>query len=260
MKIIFNFEIVYFCGYVVFAFLGTFYSDFYFCFLLLEVVQRFKTLRNVLMAIKNSYKELILTFILWIIVVYYFSIFGYSFFRDSFPFENDCNTMYRCFATLFYQNNKMDNGIGGYLNNKYIEANAKKKNPFDKRFWYEELFNLILKILIVQMVSGIIIDNFAVLRDQETEMISDMKNICTICSLKREEIVKIYNKYGKNYNDHIKYDHKIFNYIFYIIYLYKKDNTEFTGMESYVNDLVFVQKDITWFPNHQLYIAKSGEL
>jgi hypothetical protein len=92
------------------------------------------------------------------------------------------------------------------------------------------------------------------------EMISDMKNICTICSLKREEIVKIYNKYGKNYNDHIKSDHKIFNYIFYIIYLYKKDNTEFTGMESYVNDLVFIQKDITWFPNHQLYIAKPGEL
>ncbi len=258
MKIIFNFEIVYYCGYVIFAFLGTFYSDFYFCFLLLEVVQRLKTLRNVLMAIKNPYKELILTFILWIIVVYYFAIFGYSFFTKYFPEKNDCNTMYRCFATLFYQNNKMDNGIGGYLNTKYVET--KKKNPFNERFWYDELFNLILKILIVQMVSGIIIDNFAVLREQEMEMISDMKNICTICSLKREEIVKIYNKYGKNYNDHIKSDHKIFNYIFYIIYLYKKDNTEFTGMESYVNDLVFIQKDITWFPNHQLYIAKPGEL
>ena len=258
MKIIFNFEIVYYCGYVIFAFLGTFYSDFYFCFLLLEVVQRLKTLRNVLMAIKNPYKELILTFILWIIVVYYFSIFGYSFFTQYFPEENDCNTMYRCFATLFYQNNKMDNGIGGYLESKYIPS--KKKNPFNQRFWYDELFNLILKVLIVQMVSGIIIDNFAVLREQEMEMIFDMKNICTICSLKREAIIKIYNKYGKNYNDHIKSDHKIFNYIFYIIYLYKKDNTEFTGMESYVNDLVFIQKDITWFPNHQLYIAKPGEL
>ena len=39
-KIIFNFEIIYYCGYVIFAFLGTFYSDFYFCFLLLEVVLR----------------------------------------------------------------------------------------------------------------------------------------------------------------------------------------------------------------------------
>lgn len=258
LRFFFNFEVFYYCAYVVFAFLGMYFSDFYFAFLLLEVVQRFKTLRNVLMAIKNPYKELFLTFILWIILIYYFAIFGYTFFRSDFPNENDCSSLVRCVATIFYENNKMDNGIGGYL--KTIHTPDRSQNPFIGRFWYDEIFNLVLKILIIQMISGIIIDNFAVLRIKEVEMIQDMKNICTICSLKREEIMKIYDKRGKTYYDHIGKDHKIFNYIFYIIYLYKKDVTEFTGIESYVYELAFNQKDITWFPSEKLYIAKEGEI
>ena len=98
------------------------------------------------------------------------------------------------------------------------------------------------------MVAGIIIDNFAKLRNQEIVMLNDMNNICTVCSLKRDEIEKIYEKYSKSYNEHVKLDHNLFNYIFYMIYLYNKDKTEFSGMESYVNDLVFNQRDITWFP------------
>ena len=257
-RLIFNFEVIYYFAYVVFAFLGTFESDFFFAFLLLEIVQRFKTLRNVLSAIKNPYKELVLTFILWIILIYYFAIFAYAFFRDDFPYEQDCNSLIRCVAVIFYENNRMDNGISGYLRKR--QEIVFGHNPFTGRFWYDELFNLILKILIIQMISGIIIDNFAVLREEEVEMISDMKNICTICSLKREAIVKIYNKYGMEYTDHIIRDHHIFNYIFYIIYLFKKDKTEFTGIESYLYELAFNQKDITWFPIDQLYIAKPGEL
>ena len=91
-------------------------------------------------------------------------------------------------------------------------------------------------------------------------MIYDMYNICTICSLKKEKIKEIYKNYGKDDFIHQKKDHNIFNYILYIIYLYKKEKTELNGMESYIYESAFVQKDITWFPIDQLYIAKPGEL
>ena len=87
-----------------------------------------------------------------------------------------------------------------------------------------------------------------------------MKNICTICSLNRKDITDVYERRGKTYHDHISEDHKIFNYVFYIIYLYKKDITEFTGIESYIYDLAVLQKEISWFPLEKLYIAKDGEL
>jgi hypothetical protein len=98
------------------------------------------------------------------------------------------------------------------------------------------------------MIAGIIVDRFAMLRKEETDMVYDMHNKCTICGLKKEDIEKIYDIYKKNYNTHTKYDHNIFNYIYYIIYLNIKRKTEFTGMESYVYQMVFKQKDITWFP------------
>jgi len=258
-EIITSFSIIYYTGVVVFGFLGIYKSNFFFSYLLLEIVTRFKTLQNVLVAIKNPYKELILIFILWIILIYYFSIIGYVWFRDTeFPRpDKDCNSLLKCVATIFHQNNRMDNGISGYLKprNKYPS-----KNPFTWRFFYDEIGNLMLKILIVNMISGIIIDNFAALRRSETEMIYDMNNICTICSLKKDKIIKVYKSYGKDYSTHQNVDHFVFNYIFYIIYLYKKEKTELNGMESYIYESAFIQKDITWFPSKKLYIAKPEEL
>ena len=258
-EIVTSFSILYYTGVVVFGFLGNYKSNFFFSYLLLEIVTRFKTLQNVLVAIKNPYKELILIFILWIILIYYFSIIGYVWFRDSeFPRpDKDCNSLLKCVATIFHQNNRMDNGISGYLNPR----NEKQgKNPFTWRFFYDEIGNLMLKILIVNMISGIIIDNFAALRKRETLMIYDMNNICTICSLKKDKIIKVYKNYGKDYYIHQNVDHFVFNYIFYIIYLYKKEKTELNGMESFIYESAFVQKDITWFPIKKLYIAKPEEL
>jgi hypothetical protein len=180
-------------------------------------------------------------------LIYFFTLIAYFFFRQDFKKpEEDCSNVLRCLATIFYFNNKNDNGIAAYL--KEYDLGAEHPNPFNARFFYDQLFNLIVKILIIQMVAGIIIDNFAKLRNQEWSMIQDMNNVCTICGLKKEEIEKVYDRFGRSYNDHIQKDHNIFNYIYYIIYLYKKDKTEFNGMETFINDMVFHVKDITWFP------------
>lgn len=254
IKIFLSFEIIYYCLYLGFAFLGIDGSDFFFAFLLFEIVMRVKTLNNVLNAIRNPIKELMLTLILWIILVYYFSLVAYFFFYDSFK-ENDCNNLLKCLSIIFYQNIKNDNGIASYLS-PIISGND-SRNPFQWRFFFDQFFNLIVKILIVQIVSGIIIDNFAKLRNDEIEMIYDMNNICTICSLERDKIEKIYEKFGKSYSSHIKEDHNMFNYVYYIINIYNKDTTEFTGMESYIYEMVFRQKDITWIPLNRMYYLEE---
>ena len=100
------------------------------------------------------------------------------------------------------------------------------------------------------MVGGIIIDNFAKLRNDESDMTFEMNNVCTICGMNRDDIEKIYDKLGKTYQDHINDDHDPFNYIFYLFYINKKDSTEYTGMESYIWNMAYVQKDITWFPEN----------
>jgi len=220
--------------------------DFFFAFLLLEVIIRIKTLRNVLMAIRNPFKELVLTMLLWIILVYFASIFLYSFFQSYLRFPNACQSLAICVATVFYEANKWDAGIGEYLN--YVRVDVNNKNPLHPRFWYDQIFNLLVKVLLVEIVAGIIIDNFARLRTIETEMMYDMGNICTICGLKKDEIEKL-SPSGWSFDDHINVDHNLFNYVHYIISLFKKDRVEYTGTESYIGEMVFEQKDITWFPS-----------
>jgi hypothetical protein len=246
LRTFFNFEVIYYICYITAAVLGFISVDFYFAFLLLEVITRFKTLKNVIMAIRNPIKELFLTFLLWIMLIYFFAVIAYANFRNDFKSETDCPDLVRCLATIFYESNKYDNGISLYL--KPIPVGSENRNPLTARFFYDQLFNLIVKILIIQMVAGIIIDNFAKLRKEEMDMIKDMNTICTICGLKKDDIEKVYDKYGRSYEDHMQKDHNIFNYIFYIIYLHKKDKTEFNGMESYVYKMAFLEKDITWFP------------
>jgi len=150
---------------------------------------------------------------------------------------------------MLYQTNRNDDGVGSYFIPQDI--NQINTNPFTIFYIYNVLFTLIIKIVVIQMVGGIIVDNFAKLRDLESDMVYDINNVCSICGNKRVDIEKIYDKYGKTYIDHIKNDHAPINYVFYIYYLSKKDNTEFTGMESFVYNLVFNEKDITWFPENK---------
>ena len=50
-----------------------------------------------------------------------------------------------------------------------------------------------------------------------------------------------------NFEIHIKEDHNLWNYLFFIGYLKNKDQTEFTGIESYVIDQIQAG-EINWFP------------
>ncbi len=137
-------------------------------------------------------------------------------------------------------------GISNIFEGEIIDA--ENRNPVTPLFWLKTTEFIFVKLLFSLVVGGIIIDNFALLRNKELEMINDMTNVCTICGQKRQDIEKTTSTNGHNFQEHIKYDHNIFNYIYYIIYLHKKDPNEFTGFDSYVSDLAFNQKDISWFP------------
>ena len=51
------------------------------------------------------------------------------------------------------------------------------------RIIFDTGFNFVLIIIMMNIVSGIIIDTFGLLRDQETEKEQDKKSNCFICGL-----------------------------------------------------------------------------
>lgn len=44
----------------------------------------------------------------------------------------------------------------------------------------------------------------------------------------------------------------MWNYLYYIAYLQDKDETEYTGIESYINDKI-TKYDYSWFPINRLF-------
>ena len=50
---------------------------------------------------------------------------------------------------------------------------------------------------------------------------------------------------------HIKKDHYMWNYVFFLAYLQDKDDTEYTGIESYIDEKLEKQDFTSWFPFHK---------
>ena len=75
--------VVYYCAYVVFTWLGNFVSSFFFAFHLLDLLHRVETLKAVVKSVTYNGRQLIMTVLLVAVVVYIYTIFGFSIFRDT---------------------------------------------------------------------------------------------------------------------------------------------------------------------------------
>mmetsp|Transcript_30987 Transcript_30987/g.28186 ORF Transcript_30987/g.28186 Transcript_30987/m.28186 type:complete len:139 (+) Transcript_30987:1312-1728(+) len=137
-----------------------------------------------------------------------------------------------CFLNVFDFTFKANGGIGGYLS----EINEYNSSKIDwVRFVFDNLANIILVIITINIVSGIIIDTFGSIRKKEVEKNKDLQGICFICGYNKEILDRqTATNYG--FTTHIKKDHCMWNYLFFIAYLQYKDETEYTGIESYVHD------------------------
>lgn len=151
--------------------------------------------------------------------------------------------------TILHQCFKFDGGIGSYLayKNELGEKNKSSYFPTNfKRFAYDNLFMIIMMIVMIDVVSGIIIDTFGSLREEADQLKKDVKNFCFICGQDRESLDKL--RIGKSgFTEHIKKEHYMWNYLFYIAYIKDKSETELTGLESYVKAKI-EKEDISWFP------------
>lgn len=94
------------------------------------------------------------------------------------------------------------------------------------RFIYDMIYITFFGLLFGNIVSGLMLDAFGSLREEADALDDDKKNTCYICNIPRETI----EKEGKKFSDHIKNKHFLWNYIYYIYVLERKNPTEFTGL------------------------------
>ncbi len=110
-------------------------------------------------------------------------------------------------------------------------------------------FAVVITILL-NIIFGIIIDTFGELRQRKADTEEDIANKCFICSIDRYTFDR-YTQGG--FLVHIKEEHNMWQYIFFMVHLNVKDPNNYTGAESFVKSCVD-NLDASWFPVSQVSI------
>ena len=71
--------------------MGIYYHPFCFAFHLTEVCIRYETLKPVIHTIGQAYFALAMTLLLFVMIIYWFSVFGFRFFHYHYIFNNEAN-------------------------------------------------------------------------------------------------------------------------------------------------------------------------
>uniref|UniRef100_A0A8C3AXX9 Inositol 1,4,5-trisphosphate receptor n=1 Tax=Cyclopterus lumpus TaxID=8103 RepID=A0A8C3AXX9_CYCLU len=279
---------IYHLGYAIICVLGLFVHEFFYSFLLFDLVIREETLLNVIKSVTRNGRSIILTAVLAIFLVYFFSIIGFLFLKDDFrmnvdrlpapgqktlvvlptiidcsydkgfcytaSYENDgtervCDTLLMCIITVLNQGLRNGGGVGDILRRP-----SKEEPLFAARVVYDLLFFFIVIIIVLNLIFGVIIDTFADLRSEKQRKEEILKTTCFICGLERD---KFDNK-TVSFEEHIKSEHNMWHYLYFLVLVRVKDPTEYTGPESYVAQMIG-EKNLEWFPRMRAMSLVSSE-
>ncbi|KAI9493708.1 hypothetical protein BDB00DRAFT_822221 [Zychaea mexicana] len=235
---------------LVFSLLGL-YSPGFYSIHLLDFAFRDRILQGVIASITLNVSSITRTAILGVIVVYIHSVVAYVFFREEFDVTKGlhCSTLTQCFVTALSHGVRSGGGIGDILEPDALE------DPRGWRTAFEMSFFLLVVVFLLNAIFGIIFDTFGHLRDERSSIQHDMKNTCFICSIPSVEFQRLAKK---GFEDHVRHDHNIWQYLFFLVHLKTKDRTEYTGPESYVSECL-KEANYSFFPVNRALCLKQGE-
>uniref|UniRef100_A0A8C8SIL2 Inositol 1,4,5-trisphosphate receptor n=1 Tax=Pelusios castaneus TaxID=367368 RepID=A0A8C8SIL2_9SAUR len=295
---IMDMEFLYHVAYIVTSILGLFVHELFYSILLFDLIYREETLFNVIKSVTRNGRSILLTALLALILVYLFSIVGFLFLKDDFILEVDrlpdnkskdsplgmqrnmeafmescsddkiscssvpdvlrdeeddseraCDTLLMCIVTVLNHGLRNGGGVGDILRKP-----SKDESLFPARVIYDLLFFFIVIIIVLNLIFGVIIDTFADLRSEKQKKEEILKTTCFVCGLERD---KFDNK-TVSFEEHIKYEHNMWNYLYFIVLVRVKNKTDYTGPESYVAQMI-KNKNLDWFPRMRAMSLVSNE-
>ncbi|KAM4609857.1 LOW QUALITY PROTEIN: inositol 1,4,5-trisphosphate-gated calcium channel ITPR3-like [Polymixia lowei] len=283
-------EFIYHLAYVLTSLFGLCVHELFYSILLFDLIYREETLFNVIKSVTRNGRSILLTALLALILVYLFSIVGFLCLKNDFIMEVDplpqipaepgqseasqdflnscsadevsctaettavtteeeeepsseraCDTLLMCIVTVLNHGLRNGGGVGDVLRKP-----SKNEPLFPARVVYDLLFYFIVIIIVLNLIFGVIIDTFADLRSEKQKKEEILKTTCFICGLERD---KFDNK-TVSFEEHIKLEHNIWNYLYFIVLVREKNRTDYTGPESYVAHMI-KNKNLDWFPRMQ---------
>uniref|UniRef100_A0A7N6F8G3 Inositol 1,4,5-trisphosphate receptor n=1 Tax=Anabas testudineus TaxID=64144 RepID=A0A7N6F8G3_ANATE len=169
--------------------------------------------------------------------------------QDRNNMERTCDSLLMCIVTVLSHGLRSGGGVGDVLRKP-----SKEEPLFAARVIYDLLFFFMVIIIVLNLIFGVIIDTFADLRSEKQKKEEVLKTTCFICGLERD---KFDNK-TVTFEEHIKEEHNMWHYLFFIVLVKVKDSTEYTGPESYVAEMI-KEHNLDWFPRMRAMSLVSSD-
>ncbi|KAL9648721.1 hypothetical protein ABK040_003659 [Willaertia magna] len=220
-------QIWFFLIYFLLSLLGLLINPIIYSIQLFEMIFRFPTLMDILKSILVNSKKLIATGLLLIVVLFGFSIIYFSYYRTDFVLKTDgqytCDSLLLCFVTILDYGFRSDSAF----------ENLYPHDIYAGRAFVDILFFLFVILILVNVVFGTILDSFQQIRKERELKKNEIRNKCFICALERNKFDQYANE-GLTFEKHVKEEHYLWNYVYFLIYLYEKPFNEYSGIEQYI--------------------------
>ena len=237
------YENVYNLAYIIISFLAL-SNPLYYAILLLDVVRKSEVLAQLLWMLRDIWRQLLISLILILVLVYLFSVAGFLWLGEYFQAAGEqayrtteCDTLLKCFGSVLSEGLRAGGGLSSVLG---------YASRADDSFWSRQIFTFVFYLVVCTfalfLLLGLVIDSFANYREQRKLFDKDMKTACFICGRHLYDF-----EFKKGWNEHILMEHNIFAYLGFIIYVRCKTTEDCDGLERYVQHQI-EKNDVSFFP------------
>eukprot|EP00466_Bigelowiella_natans_P003018 jgi/Bigna1/70738/fgenesh1_pg.13_\ len=222
--------IKYYVVYGIFAILAAVHTPMWNAFHLVDIITYSSHLKDILLVTNRHYLRLLATVFMGLIFVYGFAVIIFVFFSDQIVYNVDDDLVFMCDTLWGCVQRAVDLG--------FRNTPVFTRDPVPV---ITPLFNLIyfltINTILVSIITGIIIDTFAEMRETRDQVLEEVTTKCVICRKGHHAFDQSRNH--KGFIHHITVEHSIWAYVYLKYHILAKANY---SPETLSNVELFVAK------------------
>jgi hypothetical protein len=156
--------------------------------MLMDIINNSRLLSNVAASLTNNGSALALVFYLFICTVILYAQFGLQYFEEWFVYGDDdetpgCHSVVSCFILIFYKG-VPGNSLGDVMDtvtNRYEKVDGQGRSTYLSRVIFDLSFFIWVGILLFNIITGLMVDGFGSLREEDNERNDILENTCFVC-------------------------------------------------------------------------------
>jgi hypothetical protein len=225
-------------------------ASYYFPLMLMDIMNISPVIANIARSVTDNAQSLGWVFYLFVITIVIYAQFGLEYFEEWFTYDIDaddeeikgCHSVVSCFVLIFYHG-----APGGSLDGVFNPISNRDQPTYLQRVMFDLSFFVWVGVLLFNIITGLMVDGFGALREEDNERTAIMEDSCFVCGFTRETYEDIPNFQGPAFDWHKNEEHNFWSYVYYFVYLKRKNKSDLTGVESYIWEMIQTS-NFSWIP------------